>query len=129
MNESDRMERISSFPRRVNEAVLLVQSYQEGVMSGQLIHPRMGRPKAIRSLSQLVLTLDEVFMQEDMVCFHAFDQFEFNKVPRIATLRINVLQQDHSSWQGIIQWEENRKEVTFDSVLELIRMIDELLAE
>ena len=38
------MRRFSEFPCLTNDAILLVQSYQDGKMYGQLIHPRTGMP-------------------------------------------------------------------------------------
>ena len=45
----------------------------------------------------------------------------------MATLRIQVLFREHYSWQGCILWEEQQKEATFRSVLELIQLLDEIL--
>lgn len=122
------MKKFSPFPCRANDAVLLVQSYQGGKISGQLIHPRSRLPKQIQSIPELILLLDEILLQEDNpVSYHAFESAGFEQLPRIATLHIQVLFQEHHTWQGRIQWEEERKEAAFRSVLELIQILDEIL--
>lgn len=107
-----------------------MESYQKGEISGWLIHPKLEFPEAIRSLSQFILMLDEVLAREEnLVSRNAFEQTEIKKIPCIATLRINVLRQEHHSWQGHIWWEEQGKEEPFQSVLDLMQRIDEYLAD
>ena len=67
--------------------------------------------------------------QEGLVHSQAFEPPDPEAVGRIATLRIQVLFREHYSWQGRIVWEEKRKEAVFRSVLELIQILDEILAE
>lgn len=124
------MKKFSPFPCRTNDAILFVQSYRDGELSGQLIHPRGGELKEIRSIPQLILILDEILLQEDgLINYHTFDQTGYEKIRRIATIRIQILFREHYTWQGCVQWEEQRKEVTFRSVLELIQILDEILSE
>lgn len=123
------MRRFSEFPCLTNDAILLVQSYQDGKMYGQLIHPRTGMPEEIRSIPQLILRLDEILLQEhSLVGHYAHRPVGFDGVDRIATLRIQILFREQYTWQGRILWEEQRKEATFRSVLELIQILDEILA-
>ena len=123
------MKQFPPFPCRANDAILLVQSYQDGRMTGQLIHPRTGTPEEIRSIPELLLRLDEILLREEsLISYHAFRPAGFEEIRRIATLRIQVLFQENYSWQGCVQWEEQRKEATFRSVLELIQILDEILA-
>jgi len=122
------MKNFSPFPCRTNDAVLLAQSYEEGEMSGMLIHPRLGSPREIRSVPQLILLLDELLVQEEsLISYHAFEPTGYESIERMATLRIQILFREHYTWQGCILWEEQRKEATFRSVLELIQILDEIL--
>ena len=123
------MRSFSDFSCSANDAILLVQSYQDGRMHGQLIHPRTGMPEEIRSIPQLILRLDAILLQEKSLIGHyAFRPAGFDEIRRIATLRIRILFQERYSWQGCVLWEEQRKEATFRSVLELIQLLDEILA-
>ena len=78
----------------------------------------------------MILLLDELLLQETgFVRYHAFEPGGYENIQRIATLRIQILFREHNTWQGCILWEEQRKEATFRSVLELIQLLDEILAE
>jgi hypothetical protein len=37
---------------------------------------------------------------------------------------VNVLYQEHSTWQGTVTWVDENKTQTFRSALELLRLID-----
>ena len=117
-------------PCRTNDAILLVQSYRAGAMTGQVMHSRLPCPRPFQSLPQLLLLLEELLeRQEGLVHSQALEPPDPEAAGRIATLRIQVLFREHYSWQGRIVWEEKRKEAVFRSVLELIRILDEILAE
>jgi hypothetical protein len=98
-------------------------------MSGRLIHPKLERAHEIKSVTQLILILDEILLREEgLVSYHAFESARYGDIPRIATLRIRILFREHYSWQGCIQWEEERKEAAFRSVLEFVQILDEILS-
>lgn len=123
------MKQFSPFPCRTNDAILMVRSYQDGKMCGQLIHPRAEKPEEVRSIPQLILALDEILLREgSLIGYHTFEPTDHEDDRCIATLRIQVLFREHYTWQGCILWEEQRKEATFRSVLELIQILDEILA-
>lgn len=46
----------------------------------------------------------------------------------MGVFRIQVLFREHSTWQGRLIWQEENKEFVFRSVMELIQMLDEILA-
>lgn len=122
------MKSFSPLPCRTNDAVLLVQSYEEGELKGRLLHPRLGLPREIGSTAQMILILDELILREEgLISYHAFEPTGHEEIERMATLRIQVLFREYYSWQGCILWEEQQKEATFRSVLELIQLLDEIL--
>ncbi len=45
----------------------------------------------------------------------------------VATFEIHVLFRQHTSWQGVIRWQERRTEESFRSVLELLLLMDSAL--
>ena len=123
------MRNFPPYPSRMNDAILLVKSYQEGELKGWLIHPQMENPKEIKSIPQLLFLLDDFLAEEDpAVSYHAFEPTGYESLERIAALRIRILFRENYTWQGCILWEEQRKEASFRSVLELIQIIDEILA-
>lgn len=124
------MKNFSPFPCRMNDAVLMVSSYQHGEIDGWLIHPRLDGPQKITSVPQMLFMLDELLLREEkLISYYAFEPTGYEQLRRIATFRIQILFRENYTWQGCLLWEEERKEATFRSVLELIQILDEILAE
>lgn len=116
-------------PCQSREAVVTVLSYHDGIMDGCLQHPRLKEKVKLHSLSQMILLLDDLLDQED--CPDRPLPF----VPVItdspgdaATFRIQILFQEHHTWQGKLVWQNENQEAVFHSGIELIRLFDEVLA-
>ena len=123
------MKTMSAYPK-ITEAILKVSSYQRGDLAGWLAHPRLESPAKIRSLSELVLSLSALLKQEDaLIGCHAKEAHRTVENEVLATIRIQILFQEHYTWQGCILWEEQSIKIAFHSALELIQILDELLAE
>ena len=54
---------------------------------------------------------------------------EHEKECKKAVFRIDVLFRDHHTWQGRLVWETENREAVFQSVLELMQLMDEILEE
>ena len=117
------------FPCNSREVVIIVKTYQNGIMDGCLYHVRLGQKEEFHSLSQMVLFLDRLLDLEDcpnrpLALSHAIcDEGE-----GIAVFRIQVLFREHYTWQGRLVWQDENREVVFRSTLELIQVLDEILA-
>ena len=86
------MKPFKLIPYRINDAVLMVSTYQEGAITGWLAHPRLTGPQPIRSLPQLLFLLDDILSQEDApISQQAFDPIRTETPPCIATLRLQIL--------------------------------------
>ena len=66
--------------------------------------------------------------------FSAFLQHSASGLPRggvrrgeKATFELQILFRQHSSWQGILLWQDRHREQSFRSVLELILLMDSAL--
>lgn len=111
------------------EAVVTVMSYADGVMTGNLRHPRLRRKEEFRSLSQMILLLNGLLDLEKCpnppppLVPSAKDDTE-----RIGVFRVQVLFREHNTWQGRLIWQDENKEFVFRSVMELIQMLDEIFA-
>jgi len=124
------MENYAFFPCRTNEVSLLVTSYHKGQMHAWLEHSCSERPIEIHSVPQLLFSLDEFLLREDKVNgYHAFETNGLRNISGIASLRIQILFQENHTWQGVLIWEDQRKEASFRSIWELIQMLDEILAD
>lgn len=118
-------------PCQSREAFVTVTSYRGGIMDGYLRHPRLeGKAVKIQSLAQLILTLDALVELESC---------PGSPLPLVAreegggdwkaVFRIQILFREHYTWQGKLVWQDENQEAVFRSVLELIQLIDEILAE
>lgn len=138
------METVS--PRFVpvsNTAYLItVTGYENKCPAGELYCPQTGRTHPFRSLTQMLLTMEQVMDQancpqrgteprffrpqnkpavEAVLCV----QEEKNV---LATFKINILFRQNASWQGSIVWTDRNMESHFRSVLELIGLLDDALS-
>jgi len=117
-------------PCQSREAVVTVKSYCNGIMDGCLQHPRLDREEQIQSLSQLVLLLNSLLDLED--CPNnplPFISLAYNSEDSMAVFRIQILFREHHTWQGKLVWQNENKEIVFHSCIELLQLLDEILAE
>ena len=115
-------------PRQINDAIFYVTYYEDGMINGWLSHPKEEQPLKILSLPQLLFTLENILSREDMpVGPHAFANCILPDAP-IAIIRLRILFREHHTWQGCIIWEDQQMEAPFRSVLELIELLDEIMA-
>lgn len=117
-------------PCHSREAVVTVRTYDKGVMNGCLQHPRLEKKEEFQSLSQMLLLLNGLLDLEDcpnhpLPLIHS----ECKKRESIAQFRIQILFREHYTWQGRLVWQNENQEVVFHSVMELIELLDEILAE
>lgn len=116
-------------PCQITDAIFYVSSYSHGMAEGTLLHPRLEEPKEIRSIPQLIVELNDILNREDVPVQKQVFSAAAAKENCIATFRIQVLFMEHYTWQGRLVWEERKIEAAFQSVLELILIIDEILSE
>ena len=117
-------------PCQSREALVTVSSYRNGIVDGYLQHPRLNEKVNIESLTQLFLVMN------DLLDLEACPNSPLPLVPQektggkpAAVFRIQILFREHYTWQGRLIWQNENQEAVFRSVLELIQLIDEILAE
>lgn len=116
-------------PCNSREAVVTVRSYEDGIMTGFLQHPRLEGREEVKSLSQMVLLLNSLMDLED--CPNPPPPFvrpEPGSEERDEIFRIQILFREHYTWQGKLVWQNERREVVFHSAIELLQLMDEILA-
>lgn len=117
-------------PCQSREALITVLSYRDGIMDGCLQHPRLDGKMKIQSLSQLILTLNSLLDLEDCPGNPLpFVMSRGQDKGHMAVLRIQVLFREHCTWQGKLIWQDQEVETVFHSCIELMQLIDEILAE
>lgn len=117
-------------PCHSREAVITVQTYDKGIMSGCLQHPRLEKREEFQSLSQMVLLLNGLLDLENSPN-HPLPLIysECGDRESLAVFRIQILFREHYTWQGKLVWQNENQEVVFHSTLELLELLDEVLAE
>ncbi len=117
-------------PCHRREAVITVESYNNGIMRGSLRHPRLQKKEGIQSLSQLILILNSLMDLES--CPNRplpLISSEGGNEDGAAVFRIQILFREHYTWQGRMVWQNENQEVVFHSAMELLQLLDEILAE
>ena len=106
--------------------ILCVDSYTDSILSGRFY----GADHEVESFSSLMQFLSIMEAQTDEKSFappsSESEGASFRK-GALATFEVQVLFQQHSSWQGILKWREKNEENSFRSALELIFLIDSAL--
>lgn len=118
-------------PCHGREAIVTVFSYKSGIMDGYLQHPGLEEKKEFRSLSQLMLELNQLLdtqkppnsLQLPLVYLEKEEKRHRKR------FRIDVLFREHHTWQGKLILEDEKQEAVFRSVMELMELIDEILGE
>lgn len=124
------MLREKMVPCNSREAIVRVSSYKDGIMSGTLQHPRLEKAEEIKTLSQMLLLLNSLIDLESCPDRPLpFVSSEINVEKKCAVFRIQILFREHYTWQGKLIWENENREVIFHSAMELMLLLDEILAD
>lgn len=117
-------------PCNSREAVLTVRSYKNGIIDGFLQHPRLDKKEELQSLSQMVLLLNSLLDMETCPNYPLpLILSESDGSENAVIFRIQILFREHYTWQGRLIWQNENQEAIFHSAIELLQLIDEILAE
>ena len=119
--------------------MLCVDSYDNNVLQGRFYTPAL-EMEAFTGLMEFLVkmenTLDELQAPQSYTLTRKFaplppstqkNSGEVFHKGKYATFEIQILFRQHSSWQGVISWQDENMEQSFRSVLELILLIDSAL--
>ena len=124
------MLRERMIPCQSREAVVTVLSYLNGILDGYLQHPRLEKKEKLKSISQLVLLLDGLLdLEGSLNSPLPLVLRECTELDGAAVFKIQILFREHYTWQGRLIWENENQEIVFHSAIELIQLLDEILAE
>lgn len=119
--------------------ILCVDSYNDGVLKGRIVNS-CREVERFSSLSQFLLKMEEILDRMQLPqaytsprSFSALLQPEDDS-PALparrgakATFELKVIFRQHTSWQGVLTWREQKTEHSFRSVLELVILLDSAL--
>ena len=119
--------------------LVCVDSYEDGVPRGWFYCPGQNGVY-FASLSQFLLKLEDSLDERNLPQAYAppktFSLFlrpegggvlPPNPKGAMATFELKVIFRQHTSWQGVLRWREQKAEHSFRSVLELVMLMDSAL--
>ena len=135
-------------PYEMKKSVVRVYSYEDQNISGTLINPHFKEDVHFKSTTQLLKLIDYLqdslnFPQKSMLA-RGFTGVDGGISPEefavsseavqpgqkpLASFEISILFRQNASWQGSIVWMEKTLSAEFRSVLEMIFLIDGVLAD
>ena len=124
------------------KTTVCVDSYENGILTGRFYGANQ-EEESFCSLSQFLVMMDEMLEHNQAPqsytaprrfsnCLHPGSVV--GKTGSIrrgmqATFELQILFRQHTSWQGVVVWKEQRLEQSFRSVLELILLMDSALRD
>ena len=138
---------LNVIPEDFRTSVIRVYHYEDKNPSGFFYNRYYGQEMAFGNLTRLLLLIED--MMDEMECPQASVQSRrFTKEPKqlervsmaqqrppqpeenaIATFTVKVLFRQGASWQGKLGWKEGKKEKSFRSALELVKLMDSALPQ
>ncbi len=138
---------LHTIPEDMKTSYIRIHSYQDKNPVGTFYNLYYGKEIAFGNLTRLLFLLED--MMDAMGSPEVSVQSRrFNNIPKqperasmeeypqlqpeqkvIATFKIKVLFRRSASWQGTVSWAEEQKEVSFRSVLELVKLLDSALPQ
>ena len=125
--------------RERNKTIICLDSYHNGVPVGRIYGPS-AEAVEFQSLTQFLIKMEAILDDNKMPqsftsprTFAAIDPVSITTTApefqrgQMATFTLQVLFRQHTSWQGVITWMEERMEQSFRSVMELILLMDSAL--
>lgn len=125
-------------PYEMKTSIIHVLSYEDKKLEGYLESAFFKGGRYFSNLTQMIFLveelLDAMIYPSRVTSLRSFTTgttrraAQENEEKPIASFRLSVLFRQNASWQGNIQWMEDKKVIPFRSVLELIQLIDTGLA-
>ena len=130
----------STWVQESRKTVICIDSYDNGIPIGR-IYNASAEPQTFESLTQFLIKmetmLDELQTPQSYTSSRNFGAppelpesappMDQTKRGKKATFDLQVIFRQHRSWQGPVNWLEQRMEHSFRSVLELILLMDSAL--
>lgn len=130
-------------PYEMKTSIIHILSYHHKNIEGYLENSFLKSPRYFENLTQMIFLIEQLLDARAFplrgTSVRSFSgstikkntcKDKFNKaddVP-VASFRISVMFRQNSSWQGNIQWMEDKVVTPFRSVLELIQLMDSVLS-
>lgn len=138
---------LKAVPEDMRTSIIRIHSYQDKNLQGTFYNLYYGEEIAFGNLTRLLLLMED--MMDEMECPQAsvrsrrFGAGRKNAerasiaeelLPKpdqeaIATFAVKVLFRQGASWQGKLAWTEGKREISFRSALEMVKLMDSALPQ
>ena len=122
------------------KTILCIDSYQDGILQGRFYGPDR-EMQSFRSLSQFLVMMEQMLEQSNEpqsdTNHRSFSAVlppsaagihrDSSRRGLRATYELQILFRQHTSWQGVLRWRDQKIEHSFRSVLELVMLMDSAL--
>lgn len=127
-------------PGDAKTTVIEIVSYEHKNPEGTLKNPFYGQELSFSSTTELLLAIDGML---DLLNYPqaamASRRFKADPVridwerrrrtePPLAVFQLNVIFRQNASWQGTLTWVEQAKQISFRSVFEMLKLMDNVLS-
>lgn len=125
------MEKFSFQPWGTKVFLVKVDTYRNGEMTGRFQNVRFLGERPFVSTVQLLLQIQELLDTSQCPCAKPVRTLPelYNGEKSAAMFQLEVCFTQNHSWQGRLTWPEEKQEVSFRSVLELLMILDDVLTE
>lgn len=110
-------------------ALICIDSYDRAVPVGSLYIYPLGTKTPFHGLTELLLETDRQLRQEQRGNGFAEDAPDFMQRGELATFMVKLMFFRNRSWQGKLISPDSNTSQSFRSVLELVRLMDEVLKD
>ncbi|MEG2221777.1 MAG: hypothetical protein RRY95_03515 [Oscillospiraceae bacterium] len=122
--------------------VLCIDSYENSILCGRFYNPFVQGAISFRSLMELLLSMEELLdgmnFPQPFTATRSFQRTAHSPAidtqtsqpeqrGALATFSLRVLFRQNASWQGSVTWQEQHREESFRSVLELLLLLNSAL--
>ena len=127
-------------------SIIYIHSYEDKNPRGTFYNLYYGKEIVFENLTRLLLLMED--LMDEIDCPQAsVDSRHFGKMSKeperismeqllpkpeqevIATFTVKVLFRQGATWQGKMSWAEGKEEVSFRSVLEMVKLMDSALPQ
>lgn len=115
------MREVRSVPQGKAAFALYLRKEQDGNIRGSFLQENGGKPVPFTSLSRMVLLMEDAMdvPQEEGE----------QQIAQTPDLEVEVLFRQNSTWQGVLRRPGSREGQNFRSVLELLMLLENAMAE
>ncbi len=128
---------------RFRNTTVCVDSYEEKVLCGCIYNPYLEGEINFRSTMQFIETMEGMFERmnfpqayEEKRTFTKLEGEEYQVKScleehqgKLATFELKIFFRQNASWQGTLNWIEEKREESFRSVLELLLLLNSALVK